>query len=474
MKYLRLLTITLLIILSNQEILANCNASFTFNSRGLVNTFFSNAPGKVLKWTFGDGDTSDRTSPIHIYDTLGTYTVCLYVYDSTSRGLVLCDSSCQTITLGGSNNTCSASFTYQSRGLVNTFISNSSGTNGRRVRWTFGDGDTSDKISPIHIYDTLGTYTVCLYVYDSTSRGWNLCDSSCQTITVGSGSGGGRNCSASFNYSIDSLNNQKIIFNNTSTGSIYVWKFGDGTTDSTVNPSHTYTNGGRYIACLYVYDSTSNGLTLCDSTCKTIVISSSSAQCKASFYIGLDTTNKYNIYIVNNSTGTNSTTSYIWTFGDGDSSTQKNPTHQYDTFGAYNLCLTITTRSTFGTCTSTHCDTVGMDSNGMLLKNGAFGITIIDESDLLSVNELSYINNVNTYPNPTSGEFKIEVNSKVNAEMNVNIINALGQQVFATNTNATVGNNTLDVNLTQYQQGIYYVRVQIGNAVKVQRLALSK
>ena len=189
-----------------------CDASFTFSSRGLVNTFFSNAGGRELLWMFGDGDTSNRTNPIHIYDSLGTYNVCLYVYDSTATGRVLCDSNCQTITIGnvGGNN-CNAAFSYTSNGLVNTFFSNAGG---RELLWKFGDGDTSDRTTPIHIYDSLGTYTVCLYVYDSTATGRVLCDSSCKTITLSSSNG--NNCIASFDYVVDSSNSKRISFVNNS------------------------------------------------------------------------------------------------------------------------------------------------------------------------------------------------------------------------------------------------------------------
>lgn len=46
---------------------------------------------------------------------------------------------------------------------------------------------------------------------------------------------------------------------------------------------------------------------------------------------------------------------YEWSFGDGDSSTLKNPNHFYATAGAYQVCLKIT--DTNINCTSTHCDT---------------------------------------------------------------------------------------------------------------------
>lgn len=451
----------------------SCSARFTFVSQGLVNSFTSYSQGRQVRWELGDGDTSDRTSPIHIYDTLGTYTVCLYVYDSTANGaVVLCDSSCQTITIGGAGgNSCNASFTYSSRGLLNTFFSNAAG---KTLVWDFGDGDTSMRPTPIHIYDSLGTYTVCLYVYDSTASGLSVCDSSCQIITIGSS--GGNNCAASFSYNLDSLNFKKVYFNNSSIGSRYLWKFGDGKTDTTKSPSHVYDSAGTYQACLYIvtqYDSL--GLpVICDSICRSVVVSPSPVQCKASFYLAIDTTSKYHLYIMSNSTGTNSTTSYLWTFGDGDSSTLKNPSHQYASFGLYELCLTISTRTATGVCTSAHCDSIGMDSSGMLLKNGAFGISVIDESDLLSTSEIEELTDFKIYPNPTKGKVNVSLNAMKTADMDIQVINIMGQEVLNYTTQVFTGSNTIELDLQNSVNGLHFIKMSTREEPKVVRVVLKK
>ncbi|MCB9324737.1 MAG: T9SS type A sorting domain-containing protein [Lewinellaceae bacterium] len=50
--------------------------------------------------------------------------------------------------------------------------------------------------------------------------------------------------------------------------------------------------------------------------------------------------------------------SYLWTFGDGTSSTQTAPTHQYLSSGSYQVCLTVT-----NSCGSaTYCETIGVAS----------------------------------------------------------------------------------------------------------------
>ncbi len=54
------------------------------------------------------------------------------------------------------------------------------------------------------------------------------------------------------NFGFSELNNGQIDFSNTSTNATdYYWDFGDGTTSTTENPSHTYTANGNYLITLY-------------------------------------------------------------------------------------------------------------------------------------------------------------------------------------------------------------------------------
>jgi hypothetical protein len=105
--------------------------------------------------------------------------------------------------------------------------------------WDFGDGSTSTLTQPAHNYAMAGSYIVCL-------TATNGCGSSthCDTITL--------TCplpSTGFTFL---SNNLTTTFNNATAGATsYLWVFGDGTTDTTANPSHTYATYGSYAACLY-------------------------------------------------------------------------------------------------------------------------------------------------------------------------------------------------------------------------------
>lgn len=151
-------------------------------------------------------------------------------------------------------------------------------------------------------------------------------------------------CQADFTYSV---NNGTVTFTNTSTGGglFNSWTFGDGSTSYQSNPTHTYNTSGGYAVCLTIYDS----LSQCQDTyCDSVFVQT--PPCQASF-----------TYSVNNGTVnfTNTSSGPVlssWTFGDGNTSYQTNPSHTYTVTGGYAVCLTVYDSLTQNQCT--YCDSI--------------------------------------------------------------------------------------------------------------------
>lgn len=59
-------------------------------------------------------------------------------------------------------------------------------------------------------------------------------------------------------------------------------------------------------------------------------------------FIGVPVTGSVPFNVVFTDLSTNAPTSWLWDFGDGYTSTQQNPTHQYATDGVYSVTLTVT------------------------------------------------------------------------------------------------------------------------------------
>ena len=194
-------------------------------------------------WDFGDGSTSTLQNPSHTYSTNGTYSVTLSISSA------LCsDSISQTIIVGTITPTCAAAFYYapdsSNQNLIDFFdISTGNPTS---WAWDFGDGSTSTLQNPTHTYASNGSYTVTLSIASA-----NCGDSISQVVIIGTTSA----CQAAFTSMPDSNNTNSIIFTDQSTGNInsWNWSFGDGSSSTTQNPNHTYTNAGTYSVTLMVY-----------------------------------------------------------------------------------------------------------------------------------------------------------------------------------------------------------------------------
>lgn len=68
----------------------------TLNQKQITFTDNSTYEPQTWLWNFGDGTTSQDTSPVHTYLTDGVYNVCLIVCNQYS-----CDTLCQLVTIGG-------------------------------------------------------------------------------------------------------------------------------------------------------------------------------------------------------------------------------------------------------------------------------------------------------------------------------------------------------------------------------------
>jgi PKD repeat protein len=116
--------------------------------------------------------------------------------------------------------------------------------------WDFGDGSAkSTNQNPIHYYTNEGQYTVILTTTGTGGR----TDTKTQTgmITVYSSD-------VYLNFSADKTDISKgdtVQFtaqSNITTGADWSWDFGDGSTSTIKNPTHTYVNAGKYTVLLTI------------------------------------------------------------------------------------------------------------------------------------------------------------------------------------------------------------------------------
>ena len=232
-----------------------------------------------VRWTFGDGTSSNQSNTVHTYAQPGTYNVCLRVQQRTPNGTLsnCIREICHTVIVQNST-TCNlvANFTFtmlQTAPNTYHFQNTSAPLNPTdSIRWTFGDGTSTNQVSPNHTYTQPGTYTVCLRVQQRTSSGAlsNCIREKCLTIFVQTTTA--CNLTANFYSYRDTLSTTPVAFLyhfvNTSaplnSSDSIRWTFGDGTSSNLVNPSHVYAQPGTYYVCLRIQKRNSNGtLTNC-------------------------------------------------------------------------------------------------------------------------------------------------------------------------------------------------------------------
>jgi PKD repeat protein len=116
------------------------------------------------------------------------------------------------------------------------------------------------------------------------------------------------------------------------------WSFGDGSTSTAQNPSHTYTNGGTFSPALIAANS--NGVPIAG-VGTTITVSPLTVAFAANPTNGLvPLTVSFTSGGVDSSGHTNS--NWNWTFGDGSSSTNQYPSHTYTNSGTFSPTLVAT------------------------------------------------------------------------------------------------------------------------------------
>ena len=125
------------------------------------------------------------------------------------------------------------------------------------------------------------------------------------------------------------------------TVSAWSWNFGDGTTATAKNPTKTYTTAGTYTVTLTVTD---NAGTASTATSKSVNVTApppapnqgpTAAFTSSCTYLACTFTD--------GSTDSDGTvTGWSWNFGDGTTSTLRNPSKTYATAGSYTVTLTVT------------------------------------------------------------------------------------------------------------------------------------
>lgn len=133
-------------------------------------------------------------------------------------------------------------------------------------------------------------------------------------------------------------------------------------------------------------------------------------------------------------------TSYEWNFGDGNTSTETNPTHTYPMCGNY----TVTLSANYCTYSNTMSQSVQLNTDG--------------------TENYQMQNNIILYPNPISNELMIEMEGN-NKIVNFEILTAIGQVIFKGNF---IDKTTVQTN--NFTPGMYLVKIENGKTFEFRKI----
>ena len=180
---------TLLCIISLTLLFASCKksetvsppvASFTVSAQALLNEpiqFTSTSTGAVnFLWSFGDGDTSTLSAPIHTYTVYGMFTVTLTA--TNTGGASTATKTIKVLQPNPVANFSSVSNAY----LTQPIIFTSQCQNADSILWYFGDSTTAKGITVSHSFPSSGTFNVKLTAKNSAAS-----DFYSQAVTIKAG-----------------------------------------------------------------------------------------------------------------------------------------------------------------------------------------------------------------------------------------------------------------------------------------------
>lgn len=424
-------------------------------------------------WDFGDGSaTSSATSPVHTYTANGDYTVKLFATNGcgtdsmivtqvaisggapTAASQNICNGDVATLTASGSN----INWFSDNQGSImqsgNTYVSPPLSST---ITYYVGSivspavvpvGAANDAIGTSNVYSTSGVVgmkfncttaqtlnSVVVYASGAGDRlflledaSGNVLDSATITLTPGMQT-------VPLGFAVPVGNNLLLaisgvanLYRNT-TGAVYPYNSADGTISITGNSANAATRWYFFYNWQFQQPSCTSPLTPV-----TVYVLGTGGNSFTASGTGTPT--------VNFTPADQTATSYAWDFGDGNTSTDMNPTHVYAAGGTYTVSLVISN----GNCSETVTQTV--------------------KTNVLGINDLHTFSAFSVFPNPAKDVLTLSVNSsKQFNDCQLMISNVLGQNAYSKPVDLSSGDNKLNINISDLTAGIYFISLKNGKDV---------
>ncbi len=296
----------------------------------------------VYSWNIYSGNTLVKSNVgrtfSYTFANNGTYYTRLAIKDTCNN----CDTVIyKTITVNCAAKCSWAGMDFNYSAKCKTFVFEGKNFNNGCLKYKFlfynnSTGTSTYQLGRVNTYTfpSTGTYTVKMSVVDTCKN----CDTLVyKTITIDCNP-----CDLKPDFSFkNDCRKVKFLASGNVSGATYYWYFGDASTGSGKDPSHTYVKDGVYKVCLLmVWKDANTGETCKKEVCKEVKV-----QCGKPCEIKGD----YQFYTSGGTVkffgSSNTGVYYTWDFGDGTTGSGKDIVHTYKKPGTYNVCVTITDKT---------------------------------------------------------------------------------------------------------------------------------
>jgi PKD repeat protein len=433
---------------------AQCNASISVSKNTTGNVSFSatvsgSVSSSTFTWNYGDGTGGSGLLTNHTYSNNGTYPISFTIISPPSCTNVAVD----TVYITNADSCLlAASFIFNvgSNGLV-SYLSTSTGTNpGTIYTWNFGNSNTVTAGPAVnHTYSANGLYTATLKISNGDS---------CSAIYSTAVNVDSVGCNLSANFTHLTGPGGVVSFFDASqgipTGATYLWNFGDGVINGSVNPIHSYANAGTHYVSLLVKKGA-----CADSIKKAINITGINCFANSGFNLVLPLPDSnwtaQPIYPWN-------VIAARWDWGDGSSSNTLYSSHNYATANFYTICLTVTVScdSVSSTCVASEHKLSKIKVKPPGLSTGIQHPAIINSAMVI-------------YPNPGNGLFTLEINGEAlkNAQL---AVYSLAGDLLLLRYGDLNSHSPEQIDLAHVPPGIYFLRISAGDYTCTRKLVISR
>ncbi len=444
----------------------NCSKTLSFSN--------TNVEASVsYAWNFGDGSAvyNGNTAPNHTY-TNGTYTITLTATlpsgctRQTTRTVSIADQPTAAFSYTTSNSC--------TNGVFFTNTSSVASGNTASYSWNFGDATTSTDVNPTKTYAAASSYNVILTV----TTGTTCTDSYSHSVSAPAGIAA---ATANFTAAVTTACGNKVTTTNltTGTGNRYYWNFDDGSTSNDFEPTHYYLTGGNRTISLMV-----TNVQGCTSTFNQQVSisnnSGSTGRISVDFSIlpndtQVLSTNKFEFIpaftnMPNNNPPVYANGSPSWTFGDASTSSS---THVYNktyaAVGNYTVRVVQLTTNTGCYAEASKVVTVLPTPVYVLQNNGKDDVIKDALSTASATSGLNNINDnlaqINLFPNPNNGSFKVLLNHANTKNAQVSIVDMIGREVYNNSFKLNGTADELEINDLNVNAGSYNMIITSDGAI---------